>query len=264
MGWLSSLGGALGDFVGLGDLGSALGGGLDYAQQRKDAKKADMRAFNQALYMSNTAHQREVDDLRAAGLNPVLSAMGGSGASTPALQTHGVTDQGTEASARAQIAEQKRINNSVIDKNNAEADLARAHADKVRDTWSFGDIVNPEDLREVIAGVVSNGFQMSELPNYLRGVFGIPMATSGVHSAKSVGKGDTASELKPVEMNNPLNTISSVKYDSLRESYEFYVKQRKRDDKGFLSWHDFVLEQVGRETLIGVKNYEYYNHLEER
>lgn len=65
-------------------VGSMISGGLGYFGQR-EANIGSVQAAREMMRfqerMSSTAHQREVADLRAAGLNPILSA--GGGASSP-------------------------------------------------------------------------------------------------------------------------------------------------------------------------------------
>lgn len=69
-----------------------LGAGLNAA--------GDALGFGAAKGLANTAHQREVRDLRAAGLNPILSAMGGSGAGMPQVPDFGASGANAVASAQ--------------------------------------------------------------------------------------------------------------------------------------------------------------------
>lgn len=97
------------------------------AQSQKETNQANLVLAREQMAfqerMSNSAHQREVDDLRKAGLNPILSGTGGSGSSTPSGAS------ATMVAPRSQIGDAIRDGlNTGLAASNMAADLDMKNA----------------------------------------------------------------------------------------------------------------------------------------
>lgn len=101
-------------------------GGTIYSARSAKAEAEKNRRFQ--AEMSDTAHRREVRDLMAAGLNPVLSA--NRGASSPSGAVADVPDLGDSASRSVASA-------LAINQARAEISLTRAQADREAATAEF-------------------------------------------------------------------------------------------------------------------------------
>lgn len=131
--------------------GSVLGGLIDQSNSRASAKQQyrynrNLQEDNQAfqIEMAKNAHQYEIEDLKAAGLNPILSATGSSagaiaGSSAPQGTSPGNNyDNFAKAIQNALLAKQtnstKALNDSQIDLNNATATKTLEESDVIKPT----------------------------------------------------------------------------------------------------------------------------------
>lgn len=127
MGMFSGISSALGAvlnpsaLLNVGSSALALGGDIWANEQNRKLAHDQM---NTQILMSNTAHQREVDDLRRAGLNPILSAKYG-GASTPPGSSAQMINPVNSAS---RLLNENRLIAEQID--NIEADTAKKESEK--------------------------------------------------------------------------------------------------------------------------------------
>lgn len=153
------------------------------------AEAAKNRAWQE--YMSNTAHQREVADLKAAGLNPVLSASGGNGAAV----TSGSTAQGVTSSGA---------------KGEVDMSVSGAMASLFGTLWTMQNQLEMQKLNAQNNLAVADKYTAaSELVAQISGLYGLRSAETA--AAASRYHSDVAAE---ASMFSALQGLESAKYSS--------------------------------------------------
>jgi len=149
----------IGAALGIGSMAAGLIGQKKTNEQNQALAQAQMD-FQER--MSNTAHQREVKDLRAAGLNPILSATGGSGASSPggASATMSAPDY---SSAKSVASDAAALKSMEIQQANTVADTAS----KIEQAKLLGS-QNESTAKDIERKGIQNSFEFGLLEQQLK------------------------------------------------------------------------------------------------
>lgn len=120
--------------------------------RNKEAKKASARQMTFQKDMSNTSYQRGMEDMRKAGLNPILASKVG-GASTPTGSTYNPENVASNAT-NAYLQTQQNIAN--VAQTEAMTAKTLAETNVINDTGNSFMGRNIEYIKKEIKGLISN------------------------------------------------------------------------------------------------------------
>ena len=207
-------------------VGALAGAGSEFLGDREQTKQADTRyaqTYQQQMAMgeaanaqrvaaaqtqmdfqermSNTSHQRQIEDLAAAGLNPILSSKYG-GSSTPGGAMAAVADVHTPAASTA-LARSRQ--HSELRQMRANADNAQAAARRTK-----AETINVREQHNVIR---QNEINARQTERVLRNTYEEKQASTALMTEKA------NTEIK-MQMRHETETLRSLQETALR-SHDF-------------------------------------------
>lgn len=240
---------------------AGLVGDLEVAELNS-AKSAEQAKINRDFEerMSNTAHQREVADLKAAGLNPILSAKLG-GASSPAGSV-GVVDTGATGSGSSTS---NNLINSIVAQNNAlvqanaqitsasiAASANRYAADKALEATQY-NADHPNTISGIVRGLIEGTTDSdspksfgSKIKDVISSALGIP--TAGSSAKSNFVTSSSGVSLKP-------NTVKGIYTSSTSKSPKFSSKVISEYNKS----HNTKIKYNSYNNNISYKSFSSYS-----
>jgi flagellar biosynthesis GTPase FlhF len=211
-------------------------------------------AHNQMQFqerLSRTAYQRQVDDMKAAGINPMLSARMG-GASTPSGQTAVMQNTAKAGVEAAMMAASLKNMQATARKTNAEAENIEKTADSYqrRENQSNENLIYDLKKRLARVKVTVNG-QETELGNYYDSKLQAEVAKLSLEQKRALFTLDGV----PTGLKSPLAyEIQKVKEQFLKLNADRSIQQKENEWWAILKGARFAKDVLDLRRYVPLGN----------